>query len=123
MQHYTYSFLLYLTITIITESIVIFLLLRKLFKIDKTKLKSSTIIANTIFASALTLPYVWYIFPYLISNFTLSIWISEILVLVVESIFYQIFLKIEVKKAFILSLLANLVSYGLGQLLHYLFEN
>lgn len=121
MQHYTYSFILYLIITLLTESIVVFLLLRKFFKVEKQQLSNKEILSATIFASSLTMPYVWFIFPYLISNFIIAIWISEIFVVFVEMIFYKTYIRLTWKNAFLISFVANLISFGLGKFLHYLF--
>ena len=123
MQHYTYSFILYLIITLLTESIVVFLLLRKFLKVEKQQLSNKEILSATIFASSLTMPYVWFIFPYLISNFIIAIWISEIFVVIIEMTFYKIFIRLSWKNALLISFLANLMSFGLGKFLHYLFGN
>ena len=123
MQHYTYSFILYLIITLLTESVVVFLLLRKFLKVEKQQLSNKEILPATIFASSLTMPYVWFIFPYLISNFIIAIWISEIFVVIIEMTFYKIFIRLSWKHALLISFLANLMSFGLGKFLHYLFGN
>lgn len=123
MQHYTYSFILYLIITLLVESMVVFLLLRKIIKIKKQELSDREIISATILASSLTIPYVWFVFPFLFSNFVVAILISEMLAVFVEMIFYKIYIRLSFKNAFLISLIANAASFGLGKTLHILFGN
>ncbi|MFH1744748.1 MAG: hypothetical protein ABH881_01115 [bacterium] len=118
MQHYAYSFLLYLIITILAESIVVFLILRKILDVRKQSLSNAEIFLAIMFANLLTLPYVWFVSPYLFLNFSIAIWISEIFAFAVEAIFYKIYFKLSFRNAFFISLLANLFSFGLGKLLH-----
>lgn len=123
MQHYTYSFILYLIVTLFTESVTVFLLLRFSFGVKKQLLSGKEILSATVFANLLTLPYVWFVFPYLIINFFTAIWISEILVFIVEAIFYKIYLRLSYRNALLVSLIANVVSFGIGKLLHTLLGN
>lgn len=118
MRHYAYSFILYLVITVLVENAVVFLLLKRVFKIGKEILSNKTIFLVAAFASSLTLPYVWFVFPYVFSNFFVAILISEALVFIVEAIFYKAFLRLSFPRVFFLSLVANLASFGLGELLH-----
>jgi hypothetical protein len=117
-----YSFILYLIITIVTETLVALDLVRKIFKIDGDVLSTGLILSAGISANALTLPYVWFVFPYLfLSSFTLAVVIAEFFAFLAEAVFYKLFLKLTWKQALIISLIANLVSFILGQFLHYLF--
>jgi hypothetical protein len=123
MRQYTYSFLLYTFITLLTESIVVLMLLRKLLRIGMRQRTNKEIISATICASSLTIPYVWFVFPSIFESFAAAIWISEFFVFVVEALFYRMFLKLSYKQAFLISFIANIASFGLGKLLHVLFAN
>jgi hypothetical protein len=65
-------------------------------------------------ASFATLPYVWFVLPVLIKPGLTYILISEISVTIIESIVIAGLLKIDYKKALILSVLCNLTSFGIG---------
>jgi hypothetical protein len=123
MRQYTYSFLLYAFITLLTESAVVLLLLRKSLRIGKRQLTNKEIVSATVCASSLTIPYVWFVFPNLFENFATAIWISEFFVFVVEVLFYRMFLRLSYKQAFLISFIANIASFGLGKILHALFAN
>lgn len=70
------------------------------------------------FASFATIPYVWFVFPYIHSwTRQASLLFSEPFVFVVEAVFYRMFLKLDWRIAFAASLVANLASYLLGPLL------
>jgi len=58
---YEKKFLLGLFITLLTEIPIVFLLLRKFFPNKKNKL--SRFVFIPFLASALTLPYLWFVFP------------------------------------------------------------
>jgi spore maturation protein SpmA len=76
------------------------------------------LVSAGIFASSLTLPYVWFVFPYLfLGKYSLSLGLSELFAWLVEALFYKMFLKISFKNAIIASFIANLLSYSLGYFL------
>ncbi len=106
------KFLTALAFTIAVETIFLYALLRFFFK--KHDIPTSEIFAAGVFASFSTLPYVWFVFPF-IYNWpgTAAMW-SEPFVFVVEAIFYKLFLKLDWKTAFVLSLICNLASYAIG---------
>lgn len=70
-----------------------------------------------LFVNLMTLPYVWFVAPYLIlGEHWRSLLASEILVLIIESVCYWYFLGISFRKAFLYSLCANVASFSLGYL-------
>jgi hypothetical protein len=123
MQHYTYSFLLYLVITVFTESIVVFWLLRKALGLSKNILTGREIFSAAVIINCLTLPYVWFVFPIFFWDFNIAIWTSEIFVFVIEAIFYKFYLQLSIRNASLISLIANLASFSLGKFLHFLFNH
>lgn len=74
------------------------------------------LIAIVASASALTLPYVWFVLPELIKSRLAYELISEIGVTLVEGGWYMLALRIDFKKAIALSVCANLGSVLIGKL-------
>ncbi|MBX4190060.1 hypothetical protein KW791_02075 [Candidatus Parcubacteria bacterium] len=108
MMLYVHHFLVALLLTVVAETLIVAVFI---FKIYRLKLKN--IIATSIVVNVLTLPYVWFVFPFLTSR-TSALVIAEIFAWVVEAILYKIFLKLSFKQALIVSFVANLASYLLG---------
>lgn len=103
-----------LILTILIETIILFIFIKYLFKISKEKIPNSKLIFAGIFASSLTLPYLWFILPYVINDRIYFIIFGELAVFLAESLFYKFYLNISFKKSLILSFICNLVSFGLG---------
>jgi hypothetical protein len=76
----------------------------------------SRLLSIVAFASILTLPYVWFILPELIRSRLAYELISEIGVTLVEGVWYMQALRIDIKKALVLSICANLGSVLIGKL-------
>ncbi len=104
---YEYRFLLSLITTIVIEAIVLVLFLHK-----KRPLRRILFI-NGI-TSSLTLPYLWFIYPLFISNHFWYVLSGEIIVILIEAIMLKELLELHMREAFIISCVANLVSYVLG---------
>ena len=117
---YEYEFLLALVLTVIIETIVLFIIVRKLFKINKKKISNSILIFLGIFCSFSTLPYLWYILPFFIKDYFYFVLIGEIFVILIESLIYYFVLKLNYKRSFIISLICNLASFLIGTLIVWL---
>ena len=117
MHGYEIKYLTALIFTAITETAVLFLLMRFVFIEDYRKSSIQKIILTGIFASASTLPHLWFIFPAFIENRILFGITGEIGVLIIEAVFYYFFLFSDWKKSFLTSFLCNLVSFLLGILI------
>ena len=111
---YSQLFIWALAVTVAIESVVA--CAQKFFfgKWFKIKAGYPALIAVTIFASCLTLPYVWFFFPEFIKNRSQFIIVSEIFAWLIESLFYAVTLKIPIHKALLFSFCANSVSFLLG---------
>lgn len=109
---YEQKFLLSLLLTLITEIPLSVLLVRIFYK--KKEIKISKIIFAGFIASALTLPYFWFVLPFYISNRSVYIFIGEGAIVLLEAFVYYQFLQLKFFKAFIISLIANIVSVLLG---------
>ncbi len=121
MSWYLKSFFKAWLLTVAVESFVLVGLLRKFPSKEPVSFK--LLIASSIFASSLTLPYVWFVFPYLlVGRFGVGLILGELFAWLAEAIFYYLFLKISIKKALIFSFIANLSSYALGYLITFILH-
>ena len=115
MNFYVKDFILALIFTDVTETIVLFCLLWYVFKIRVDGWQK--IIIAGLFASFMTLPYVWFVFTMFFWQKNTYVIVSEMFAFIMEAIFYRFFLKLDWKMAFLASLLCNAVSFLLGLLL------
>jgi hypothetical protein len=67
--------------------------------------------------NALTIPIVWFILPFIISNYWLYTSSSEIFAIILESIFIKKAFNLSYGKALNISIYANIASFMLGFLL------
>jgi hypothetical protein len=109
---YEQKFLLSLFLTLVAEVPVLFLFVKYIYKY--TNIKTPIILFVGVLASALTLPYLWFILPAFVFDRTLYILLGETIVILVETFIYFKLLKLNLRNAFICSLIANLVSIILG---------
>ena len=107
---YENLFLRFLLITLIVEVPIVFLIVRYKFK----NFDNWNIILVSIVASTLTLPYFWFIFPTLISNRIIYIYLGESIIVLVEAFIYYRLFKINLRKALVVSFLANTASVMVG---------
>ena len=111
---YLHNFLWALIFTDIVETIILFLLLWYVFKKrEKGWLK---IVFIGLFASFATLPYVWFVFPSLISLFSYSVYltVAELFAFILEALLYRFSLDLDWKIAFLVSFICNFISCVLG---------
>jgi hypothetical protein len=104
-------FLISLLLTWVIEIPILLIFLKWVFKEKKNSI--GHIILVGFLASALTLPYLWFILPTYI-NLNYYIYIGEILVFLIESLIYYKLLSIKLSRALIISFVANLVSFIVG---------
>lgn len=108
-----HRFISSLVFTDVVETIILFAFLWFVFK--NRELGWRRIVAVGLFASFSTIPYVWFVFPYLLDwPRSTSLLLSEIFAFVVEAIIYRLFLKLDWKRALLVSLACNAASYYLG---------
>lgn len=105
------NFLLALSLTILIETIVLFLV-SIFWHLDYDKFSNKNLIFAWIIASSLTLPYLYFVFPYFLSwIYYISFW--EISVTLIETVFYMFFFRISFLKWLYISFLANLISFSI----------
>ena len=98
-----------LTITI--ETTMIYYLLNRHYKVER-------IVKNSVIASSITLPFVWFFFPNLGFSWQIFFIISETFAILIEGLFYHLeFRELGWKHAFFVSALCNLTSSITGLVL------
>jgi hypothetical protein len=112
---YETKFILALFLTILIETIIVILLTKYFIKIKKFRL--GNVIFASVLASALTLPYLWFILPSYISSWINYMIMGEISVFLIESLIYHKILETNWKNSLLISFIANLTSFLLGLIL------
>lgn len=104
--------------TILVEILVLFLLFKTIYK--RLEVKNQFLFITGILASLATLPYVWFVLPTLIQPTLLYVLISELSVVIIESLIIFKSLKIDYKKALITSTICNATSFMVGIIINFL---
>ena len=118
MLTYVHQFILNWLFTLLVEIPALIVIGRYLFKIPHEKISLSWLILGGIFASTMTIPWVWFIFPvFFYNSMAVAIAIGEIFAFAVEAIFYVFAFKVSVRQAVVISFIANASSFLLGQVL------
>ncbi len=74
------------------------------------------LICTVPFASLLSLPYFWFLYPAFFRGSTYVV-LSEISAVIIESVFYRLFLTKKIKLAILLSLITNAISFFIGNII------
>lgn len=112
MPGFEILFLKALFYTISIEIVVLFLILKTIFK--KANLTNAVILFAGILASFTTLPYLWFVLPRLISNKFAYIAIGELSVVLIESLVYYFIFRIKYSYTLLISVICNLCSFLAG---------
>jgi hypothetical protein len=107
-MQYEYNFLSSLLLTLIAEIPILIFFVKYFYK--NKELEISKIVFIGFLASALTLPYLWFILPTYIFNRCLYLLGGEVSIVIVEAIIYNRLLKLKLSQAIVVSLTANIVS-------------
>jgi len=114
---YINLFLIAWSLTVLTETSTYVILI----KWWQNKTSCRQILFAGILTSSCTLPYLWFVLPEFWSGQWLIFW-GELLVFLIEIVILNGLLNLGWKKSLLLSLIANLASYGLGLvIMPYLF--
>lgn len=115
-MNYEIAFLWALIATISIETIsaggLKILLNRRLF----SDIKIQKIIFTVPFASLLSLPYFWFIYPVFFRG-NIYVVVSEVSAVLIEAIFYRLFLTKKSHLAFFISLITNAISFFIGNII------
>jgi len=99
-------------LTIAIETAVLYL---SLYHILGKRYEARLIIRNSIIASSLTLPFVWFFFPRIGLGYPLSLALSELFAFGAESAVYRfLFPRMDWRDAMIASFICNLSSFLFG---------
>lgn len=109
---YEQKFLFSLLLTLAVEIPIVFYFVRYIYKNKEAKISKIAFVGSV--ASALTLPYLWFILPLYVSDRIPYIILGEGLVVFVEAVIYKQFLQLGFFRAIVVSLIANIASVVLG---------
>jgi multisubunit Na+/H+ antiporter MnhB subunit len=112
MAGYEILFLKALFYTILIETVILFLLVKTIFR--KAKLNNTVILFAGILASSTTLPYLWFVLPRFISNKFAYIAVGELSVVFIESLIYYFIFRIKYSYSLFISIICNLCSFLAG---------
>lgn len=114
---YVHRFLTTLVQTGLTELAVLFFLMTYVLK--GRGITPRQLLFAGLFASFSTIPYVWFVFPRSGIPWArqTSLYFSEPFVMVIEALFYRMYLRTSWKDSFIISLVCNASSYYLDIIL------
>lgn len=101
------EFLFAYVLTLILETSLAIIILSDTY--PKIRIVFNSIIANTI-----TLPFVWFFFPFIGFSYLLGFFISELFAIILESFIYQKLFSMRYVAAFKISLICNAVSLSVG---------
>jgi hypothetical protein len=106
------NFIKALLLTILIETIVLFLLFKTVYR--RCQIKNRLLLIAGVVLSCATLPYVWFVLPVFIKPTLIYVLISESSVILIESVFMYLLLKIDYKKAILVSTICNAASFLIG---------
>jgi hypothetical protein len=113
---FVHRFITSLVFTDVVETSILVFLLRVLP--GNKALETSRIIFAGLWASFSTIPYVWFVFPYLVQwPASTAIIFAEVFAFLMEALFYKVVLRLNWKTALFVSLVCNAASYFLGPIL------
>jgi len=109
---YELNFLKALLLTLAIE-LAVGLIIRKVDRKFKA-IPLNKFVAGILFASTLTLPYVWLLFPIFFRNHLEFTIIAELFAFIMEALFYRFFFDFPWKTSLFFSFSLNLVSFVVG---------
>jgi len=119
---YEHRFLIAFFITIAIETSALFFIFKFIFRDALIIQKTRRLLFAGFFGSFATLPYGWFVFPFLINVSRLSLIASEITAFVLEAFLYYFILSISLRKSFLVSLSCNAASFLFGNIILGLFK-
>ncbi len=103
--------------TIATETGLLFVLIRFVYRIEAAQLRGTLMLFGGILASAATLPYVWFVFPAFIPSPVVYVCVAEIFAVCAETVILRCLFSLSCARSFWLSLVCNLCSYLCGEMI------
>lgn len=119
MQHFQARlFLAYLLLTIVIETPVLYLIVRRFFHADGLRLPLKRLLFAGFITSFATYPYVWYVWPALLAEPNQAIIVAELMVFVVEALMLRALLPVSVRQALLASFACNMTTIVLGSIMN-----
>ncbi len=116
MLGYLHQFILNWLFTLLVEVPVLVILSRRFFHTPRTDISLGKLVLGGIFASTLTIPWVWYVFPvFFYHSLSTAVAVGEIFAFMTEAVFYMFAFNLSARQAFTISFAANTSSFLLGQ--------
>lgn len=114
---YELHFLGSLALTVVIETSLLFLIVRRFYKLPEAQLSRVVLLAGGMLASTATLPYVWFVFPAFIQNRALYIVVVESFAIAAETAIFVMLFRMDWKKVLLLSACCNAGSFITGKML------
>lgn len=111
MALYEIRFLQALALTLLIEVPVLLFLFSRLARRPVPSVRALALAGAC--ASALTLPYVWFVLPALVTGFAYVV-LAEVFAVALEAFLYAMWFRLDPMRALALSLACNAASYLLG---------
>ena len=115
---YELHFLRSLALTILIETSLLFLIVRRFYKLPEAQLRRARLLFGGMLASTATLPYVWFVFPAFIQNRALYAVVVESFAIAAETAIFAMLFRMGWKKALLLSACCNAGSFIAGKVLN-----
>ena len=80
----------------------------------KKQQKPQRIVLATLLANTITLPFVWFVFPFFIHGYWIALALSEIFAFLSEAAIYAQAFRLKARQALLISFCANCPSFLIG---------
>lgn len=119
MQHFQARlFFAYLLLTIIIETPVLYLVVRRLFHLSPAQVSPKRILLAGYLASFATYPYVWYVWPAFLPDPDQALIAAELMVFIVEAFMLRAMLPLSLRQALLASFFCNMTTIVLGSIMN-----
>lgn len=119
LQHFQGRlFLAYLLLTIIIETPVLYLIIRRFFHSGPAQVSPKRILLAGFLASFATYPYVWYVWPALLPDPDQALIAAELMVFLVEAVMLRAMLPLSLRQALMASFFCNMTTIILGSIMN-----
>jgi len=111
---YEVQFLKALGITVAVETVVLFSIIRRWFKLPRSTLPNALLFFSGVYCSSATLPYLWFVLPHFLEAYALFAIVGELAIFLIEATFYYFVLRLSINRSLLVSALCNLASVLVG---------
>ncbi len=111
---YHVQFLQALLLTLAVETAMLFLLVRRGYKLPASAVSNTLLLFAGVYCSFATLPYLWFVLPHVLKPYLVLAIGGEILIFLVETVFYYFVLRLGLRRSLLASGLCNAASILAG---------